>query len=62
MANTKQQLRKLEALAKTLRKAQEQAASIEYTLSNGGLADSLIGSIADEIDTLVHIKKATEVA
>ena len=55
---SKQQIRKLEALGKTLRKAQEQAASIEFTLTNGAFADSLIGSIADDVDTIVQLQKA----
>lgn len=55
----KQTIRKLEAIAKKLRQVQEQAASIEFTLGNGAYLDCLIGGMADEIDTLLHIKKAT---
>jgi hypothetical protein len=51
-------IRKLEAIAKKLRQAQESAASVELTLGNGALMDSVIGSMADEIDVLIRIKKA----
>ena len=55
--SAKQQLRKLEAIAKKLRQVQEQAASIEFTMGNGAYLDSLVGGMADEIDTLIHLKK-----
>jgi len=56
--SAKQQLRKLESIAKKLRQVQETAASIEFTMGNGAYLDSLIGGMADEIDALIHIKKA----
>jgi len=55
--SAKQQLRKLESIAKKLRQVQETAASIEFTMGNGAYLDSLIGVMADEIDALIHIKK-----
>ena len=42
--------KQLASLLKTIRKAQEQAASLELTLNNGALVDSLLGSIADELE------------
>jgi hypothetical protein len=59
-ASRKTQLRKLESIVKKLRQAQEQAASIEFTLGNGGFLDSILGGVADEIDTLIRVQKAVQ--
>jgi hypothetical protein len=60
MANTQKQIRTLESIVKKLRQAQAQAASIEFTLGNGALLDSLLGSTADEIDTIISLNKRLE--
>lgn len=48
--------RKIKAAIKHLRQAAELLAECDYTMSNGGLADSLVGSVADELETVLELK------
>lgn len=55
-AVTSAQLRALRRLIAKLKSAQEIACTLELTLGNGAEVDSLLGSLADELE----LKLATE--
>lgn len=55
---TRPEIQQCKRLVKKLRDAQEIANRLEITLGNGGEVDSIIGSIADEIE--VRMQESAE--